>query len=235
VHALDLDPRRGIMAWVRGTPLEQALAAVRGREQDALRELEALLADPCSSPRLRRNAVLLVVELLQVAGEGEAPRLLASLGPAAAPALARVFVRLDAVAARREPTRQLIGGAVAAWDGATLQAVTVFALYVRTVARDEVASAVELLRAAAPALAAVLVAETGAIEERGVLLAGAVAAEARLPAPVRAAGVAALGRVARGAASGPSRAAIEQLRAVRDDPTVGADARRALKGVETSS
>jgi hypothetical protein len=66
VHDLDVDPPRGLMAWVRGSPLAHAQAAVRGKEADAVPVVEALLADARSSARLRRNAVPLYAHLLLV-------------------------------------------------------------------------------------------------------------------------------------------------------------------------
>lgn len=66
VHVLDVDPPRGLMAWVRGSPLAQAQGTVRGKERDAVPVVEALLADEAASARLRRNAVPLLAHLLLV-------------------------------------------------------------------------------------------------------------------------------------------------------------------------
>lgn len=66
VHILDVDPPHGLMAWVRGSALGHAQAATRRREAEAVPVVEALLADPASSPRLRRQAVALLAHLLVV-------------------------------------------------------------------------------------------------------------------------------------------------------------------------
>jgi hypothetical protein len=346
VHALDLDPPHGVLGWLRGAPGDQALKVARGREQDALRETAALIADPASSPRLRRNAVPVLarlhaltvqlptaeeiydatqrgepfdpyraleqamaslladadvevqvaaaVELLQIANPGDLPGLrvqlaellprlrerrgnspavqnaLLALGgapdtldrlaelaagagplppdleillaavdrdpdPAAAPLLARLFPRLDAIAERHDPVRGVIGGAIPAWDAATNQVVLLWKLYVRLVPLVEVPAAVPLLRAATPAMAVVLVSEIDDLADRAVALAGAAALDATLPAEVRGAAVATLARFAQGQGQGSATqagpAAIDRLQRLRADPLLGGDAARALAGV----
>jgi len=342
VHALDIDPPHGALGWMRSGPLDQALKVARGHEQDALRELEALIADTRSSPRLRRNAVPVLaqlyastsqvpsaeaihdarqrgeafdphralkqvlqplladadtevrvaaaVELLQITNPGELPGLRALLAPllpllrqrrgdspqvqhallalgggpdvvsrlselaagtgplppdleillaaverdpdaAAAPLLARLFPRLDAIAERRDPVREVIGGAIAAWDGATNQAVLLFKRYVQIAPPAEVPSAVGLLRVATPAMAAVLVTDVDDLQDRGVTLAGAAALDATLPGSVRGAAVKTLARFAQAATGPAGLAAVERLQRLRADPALGSEAQRALAGV----
>ncbi|HSR97157.1 MAG TPA: hypothetical protein VLM79_08915 [Kofleriaceae bacterium] len=339
VHALDIDPPNG---WLHSGPLAQAMKVARGREADTLREALALLADPRSSPRLRRNAVPLLaqlyiatvnvpsaeeiydaaqrgerfdpqralkqalerllgdgdlevriaaaVELLQVANPadlpplraqltpllpalrqrrgdspqvqqallalGGAPDVLAQLSeiagrtgplpaeleivlgalerdphPAAAPLLARMFPRLDAIAERRDPVREVIGGAIPAWDARTNQAVMLFKLHIRLVPVAQVAAAVALLRAATPAMAAVLVASAADLQDRGVALGAAAALDSALPLAVRRAAVELLGRFARTSSTTPGLAAVERLQRLRADPALAEDAERALSGV----
>jgi hypothetical protein len=350
VHALDIDPPHGVLGWMRSAPLDQGLKVARGREPDALRELEALLADPTSSSRLRCNAVPVLAqlyarsvqiptaeeiydagqrgepfdlhralkqalgrllgdadvevqvaaaaELLQIANPGDLPGLRDQLAPllprlrerrgdspqlqnallalggapdtldrlaeiaggagplppdlelllaaverdpqdAAAPLLARLFPRLDAIAERQDPVREVIGGAIPAWDGATNQVVMLWKLYVRLVPLAEVPAAVALLRVAAPAMAVVLVTEIDDLADRAVALAGAAALDATLSEQVRGAAVKTLARFAQGQGQGQGRgspppaglAAIDRLQRLRADPVLGADAARALAGV----
>lgn len=342
VHALDIDLPHGALGWLHSGPLAQAMKVARGREADTLREAVALLADPRSSPRLRRNAVPLLaqlhvatvkvpsaeeiydaaqrgerfdpqralkldlerllgdgdlevriaaaVELLQVANPADLPPLRAQLTPllpalrerrgdspqiqqallalggapdvlaqlteiagrtgplpaeleivlgalerdphpAAAPLLARMFPRLDAIAERRDPVREVIGGAVPAWDARTNQAVMLFKLYVRLAPIAQVAAAVALLRAATPAMAAVLVASAADLEDRGVALGGAAALDSALPLEVRRAAVALLAGFGQTSTSAPGLAAVERLQRLRADPALAEDAQRALSGV----
>jgi hypothetical protein len=323
-------------------PLAQALKVARGREPETLRETEALLADPRSSPRLRRNAVPLLtqlhvttakiptaeeiydaaqrgehfdpqralkqslaglladgdlevriaasVELLQIANPADLPPLRAQLTPllpqlrerrgdspqiqqallalggapdalaqlteiagrsgplpaeleillaalerdphpSAVPLLARMFPRLDAIAERRDPVREVVGGAIPAWDAATNQAVMLFRLHVRLVPVAQVSAAVALLRAATPAMAAALVASVEDLEDRGVALAGAAALDSALPVEVRRAAVRLLARFAQASNTIPGLAAVERLQRLRADPALGAEAARALAGV----
>jgi hypothetical protein len=352
VHALDLDPPHGVLGWLRGAPLDQALKVARGHEQDALRELEAVMADPGSSPRVRRNAVPVLarlhaltvqvptaeeiydasrrgepfdpyralkqvmgkllgdadvevqvaaaVELLQIANPGDLAGLRVQLAPllpllrerrgdspqvqnallalggapdtldrlaeiaagtgplppdleillaaverdpdaAAPPLLARLFARLDAIAEHHDPVREVIGGAIPAWDAATNQVLMLWKLYVRLVPLAELPAAVALLRVATPAMAVVLVTEIDDLAERAVALAGAAAIDGTLPAQVRGAAVKTLARFAQGqdAAKGLGQgtptpaalAAIDRLQRLRADPVLGGDAARALSGV----
>jgi hypothetical protein len=346
VHALDLDPPHGALGWMRSAPLDQALKVARGHEQDALRETAALIADPASSPRLRRNAVPVLarlhaltvqipsaediydaarrgepfdphralkqamgklledadvevqvaaaVELLQIANPGDLPGLRAQLAPllprlrerrgnspqlqlallalggapdtldrlaelaggtgplppdlelvlgaldrdpdsAAAPLLARLFPRLDAIAGRADPVREVIGGAIPAWDGATNQVVMLWKLYVRLVPLVELPAAVALLRAATPAMAVVLVTEIDELTDRAVAVAGAAALDGVLPAQVRSAAVKTLAGFAQrqgdGSTTPAGLAAIDRLQRLRTDPLLGAQAARALAGV----
>ncbi len=344
VHALDIDPPRGMLGWMRSAPLDQALKVARGHEQDALRETEALMADARSSPRLRRNAVPVLtqlyvstsripsaeeiydagqrgevfdphrvlkealvrlladadtevrvaaaVELLRIANPGDLVGLRVQLadllpllrerrgnspqvqhallalggtadtltwlnevasgsGPlpdleillaaierdpdqSAAPQLARVFPRLDAIAERRDPVREVIGGTVQAWDGYTIQALMLFKLYVRLAPLADLPTAVELLRVATPAMAAVLVTEVEDLDERGVVLAGVAALDSTLPAVVRGAAVNTLARFAQASTKPAGLAAIERLQRLRADPALGSEARRVLTGVGTA-
>jgi hypothetical protein len=348
VHALDLDPPHGVLGWLRSAPSDQALKVARGREQDALRETEALLADPSSSPRLRRNAVPVLaqlyaltvqiptaeeihdaaqrgepfdpyralkqamgrlvadadvevqvaaaVELLQIANPGDLPGLrvqlapllprlrerrgdspavqnaLLALGgapdtlarltelaagvgplppdleillaaverdpdPAAAPLLARLFPRLDAIAERHDPVREVIGGAIPAWDAATNQVMMLWKLYVRLVPLAEVPGAVALLRVATPAMAVVLVTGIDDLADHAVALAGAAALDAMLAAEVRGGALTTLARFAQGQGGGTGSAtqaglaAIDRLQRLRADPLLGSDAAGALAGV----
>jgi hypothetical protein len=342
VHALDIDLPHGALGWLHSGPLAQAMKVARGREADTLREALALLADPRSSPRLRRNAVPLLaqlhvatvkvpsaeeiydaaqrgerfepqralkldlerllgdgdlevriaaaVELLQIANPADLPPLRAQLTPllpelrerrgdspqiqqallalggapdvlaqlteiagrtgplpaeleivlgalerdphpAAAPLLARMFPRLDAIAERRDPVREVIGGAVPAWDARTNQAVMLFKLHVRLVPIAQVAAAVALLRAATPAMAAVLVASAADLQDRGAALGGAAALDSALPLEVRRAAVALLAGFAQSSSTTPGLAAVERLQRLRADPALAEDAQRALSGV----
>ncbi len=63
VHVLDVDPPRGLVAWVRASPLQQALNVVRGREKEALAEVQALVAEPGTAARVRRHGVALLAHL----------------------------------------------------------------------------------------------------------------------------------------------------------------------------
>jgi hypothetical protein len=342
VHALDIDSPHGALGWLHSGPLAQALKVARGRETETLRAIEALLADPTSSPRLRRNAVPLLtqlhaattevpsaeeiydtarrgerfdpqralkqslerllgdgdlevriaaaVELLQIANPADLPPLRAQLTPllpalrerrgespeiqqallalggapdvvaqltevagrtgplpadlelllgalerdphpAAAPLLARMFPRLDAIAERRDPVREVIGGAIPAWDARTNQAVMLFKLHVRLVPIAEVSAAVALLRAATPAMAAALIASADDLQDRGVALGGAAALDSALPLEARRAAVALLAHFAQASSSPPGLAAVERLQRLRADPALAADAQRALSGV----
>jgi len=346
VHALDLDPPRGALSWMRSGPVEQALEVARDREPEALRELEELLADGRASPRLRRNAVPVLaqlyvltagvpnaeeiaeeiydarhrgerfdphqalkqsldvlladpdvevsvaaaVELLQITNPGELPALRERLAPflpllrarrgdalrvqlallglggapdmlarlteiaagagplppdlelvlaalerdpheAAAPLLARIFPRLQAITEPHAPAREVIGGTIPIWDAVTSQAVLLFRRYLGLVSLAEVPAAVELLRAASPALAAVLVTSVEDLEVRGAALAGAAAADPALPVQARGAAIQTLTRLARVPTLPGGLAAIERLQGLRADPALGGVAQRALSGL----
>jgi hypothetical protein len=342
VHALDIDPPHGALGWAHSGSLAQALKVARGRELETLRDTEALLADPRSSPRLRRNAVPLLtqlhvttakiptaeeiydaaqrgerfdpqralkqslaglladgdievriaaaIELLLIANPADLPPLRAQLAPllpqlrerrgdapqiqqallalggapdvlaqlteiagrggplpaeleillaalerdphpSAAPLLARMFPLLDAIAEQRDPVREVIGGAIPAWDAATNQAIMLFRLHVRLVPVAQVSAAVALLRAATPAMAAALVASVGDLPDRGVALAGAAALDSALPVEVRRAAVELLARFAQASTTTPGLAAVERLQRLRADPALGTEAERALAGV----
>jgi hypothetical protein len=164
------------------------------------------------------------LEILLAAVERDPPE-------AAAPLLARMFPRLDAIAERRDPVPEVIGGSIAACDGTTNQAVMLFKLHVRLVAPAEVPVAVELLRAATPAMAAVLVTDVDDLQERGVALAGAAALDSTLPALVRGAAVKTLARFAQVSTTPAGLAAVERLQRLRADPALGSEAQRALAGV----
>ena len=151
--------------------------------------------------------------------------------PAAAPLLARMFPRLDAIAEHRNPVREVIGGTTTAWDVRTNQAVMLFKLYVRLVPIAQVSAAVALLRAATPLMAWVLISSAGDLEERGVALGGAAALDPALPLEVRRAALAVLTRFALAPSTPLGLAAVERLQRVRADPALAEDAQRVLSDI----
>ena len=137
-----------------------------------------------------------------------------------------LFVRLDAIAERRQPKQMQLGN-IRVWDLDTSEAAKTLRLFLRGAGPHGVSACVDLMKAANPEMMATLLEESATEGEQAVLFFGAVAEDDELDRAVREKAVAMLGTLSR-SESAIQESAIAKLRRLRETSELESEVDRIL-------